>query len=151
MFVTSHLIVSVEEDGWQMGRALMCTFTILPPLSSHTYLVMGTDIAIIIAIAMTAIVLHRLTIASSSPTMTVPTPASMLGAVATLLPSCPLSTLMDAMLIVLHLHTFGMPGIRPDARHVIKGQTTESGPIAVLASHHISILMQDCWSQCRTA
>ena len=49
---------------------------------------------------------------------------------------------------VLYLRTFGMPGIRPDARRVSKARPlSQDQQNAELAVRHLSVPMQDCWSQ----
>ncbi len=51
----------------------------------------------------------------------------------------------------LKLHpTYSVPGIRPDARCVSKVRPRLDRQRADMVSCHISALMQDCWSQCRT-
>ncbi len=50
-----------------------------------------------------------------------------------------------------YLCTFGTPGRRPDARRVSKARPLSQDLLnADLAVRHLSILMQDCWSQYRT-
>ncbi len=50
-----------------------------------------------------------------------------------------------------YLCTFGVPGRRPDARRVSKARPlSQDQQDADLAVRHLSILMQDCWSQYRT-
>ncbi len=51
---------------------------------------------------------------------------------------------------VLYTCSFGVPGIRPDTRRVLKVRPRSDFHRADMLSCHISTLMQDCWSQCRT-
>jgi hypothetical protein len=49
------------------------------------------------------------------------------------------------------MHTFGAPGIRPDARRVLKARLlSQTLANTEVADRHISASMQACWSQCRT-